>query len=43
MKVAHPEDRLQGCQIFPKKYQNGENIPNDHKKYQMAMKYTKWP
>jgi hypothetical protein len=24
-------------------YQNGENMPNDHKIYQSAMKYTKWP
>jgi hypothetical protein len=24
-------------------YQNGENIPNNHKIYQSALKYTKWP
>jgi hypothetical protein len=24
-------------------YQNGENIPNDHKIYHSAKKYTKWP
>jgi hypothetical protein len=24
-------------------YQNGENISNDHKLYQMAIHYTKWP
>jgi hypothetical protein len=23
-------------------YQNGKNIPNDHKLYQMAIKYSKW-
>jgi hypothetical protein len=34
----------QGCQIFRGTiYQNGENIPNDHKIYQSALKYTKWP
>jgi hypothetical protein len=34
----------QGCQIFlAATYQNGENIPNYHKMYQMATKYTKWP
>jgi hypothetical protein len=26
-----------------KSYQKGKNIPNDHKIYQMTMKYTKWP
>jgi hypothetical protein len=31
----------QDCQIFlGKKYQNGENIPNDRKIYQIAIKYT---
>jgi hypothetical protein len=35
--------RRQGCQIFRGKiYQNGENIPNDHKIYQSAINYTKW-
>jgi hypothetical protein len=30
----------QGCQIFlGSKYQNGENIPNDNKIYQMAINY----
>jgi hypothetical protein len=24
-------------------YQNGKNIPNDHKLYQTAINYTKWP
>jgi hypothetical protein len=24
-------------------YQNGKNIPNDHKLYQNAVSYTKWP
>jgi hypothetical protein len=34
----------QGCQIFlATTYQNGKSIPNNHKKYQMATKYTKWP
>jgi hypothetical protein len=34
----------QGCQIFlGTTYQNGKNIPKDHKIYQMATKYTKWP
>jgi hypothetical protein len=42
----------QGWQIFRgTKYPNGENIPNDHKIYQSAIKYlyqmygkfTKWP
>jgi hypothetical protein len=35
--------RVQGCQICPgATYQNGENIPNDPKTYQMATKNTKW-
>jgi hypothetical protein len=30
----------QGCQIFlGKTYQNGKNLPNDHKIYQMTTKY----
>jgi hypothetical protein len=30
----------QGCQIFlGTTYQNGKNIPNDHKIYQMAINY----
>jgi hypothetical protein len=24
-------------------YKKGENIPNDHNIYRMAIKYTKWP
>jgi hypothetical protein len=33
----------QGCQIFlGATCQSGENIPNDHKIYKMATKYTKW-
>jgi hypothetical protein len=32
----------QGCQIFiATAYQNGKNIPNNQKIYQMAIKYTK--
>jgi hypothetical protein len=32
---------LQGCQIFLGiTYQNGKNIPNYHKIYQMPIKYT---
>jgi gamma-glutamyltranspeptidase len=32
----------QGCQIFlGTTNQNGKNIPNDHKIYQLATKYTK--
>jgi hypothetical protein len=35
---------IQGCQIFRgTTYQNGENLPNDHKIYQMVVKYSKWP
>jgi hypothetical protein len=35
-------NRIQGCQIFlGTKYQNGKNIPNYHKLYQMSMKYNK--
>jgi hypothetical protein len=35
---------IQGCHIFlVTKYQNRENIPNDHKIYQMAIKYFQWP
>jgi hypothetical protein len=35
---------VQGCQIFlGTTYQNGKNIPNGHKIYQMATKYTIWP
>jgi hypothetical protein len=34
----------QGCQTFPgTTYQNGKNVPNEHKIYQMTTKYTKWP
>jgi hypothetical protein len=25
------------------KYQNGKNLPNDHKLYPTAINYTKWP
>jgi hypothetical protein len=33
----------QGCQIFlGTTYQNGENIQNDYKIYQMAIKYFQW-
>jgi hypothetical protein len=36
--------RKQGCQIYlGTKYQNGENIPNCHKIYQVAIKYFPWP
>jgi hypothetical protein len=36
--------REQGCQIFlGPKYQNGENIPEYHKIYRMAIKYFQWP
>jgi hypothetical protein len=36
--------RDQGCQIIlGTKYQNGKNIPNYHKLYQMSMKYNKRP
>jgi hypothetical protein len=34
--------RLHGCQIFLyTKYQNGKNITNYHKRFQMSIKYTK--
>jgi hypothetical protein len=34
----------QGCQIFRGTiYQNGENIPNDHKVHQSSINCTKWP
>jgi hypothetical protein len=34
----------QGCQIFlGTTYQNGKNIPNDHKMYQMDPKCSSWP
>jgi hypothetical protein len=34
---------LKVCQIFlGTTYQNGGNVPNDHKMYQKATKYTKW-
>jgi hypothetical protein len=37
-------NKKQGCQIFRGTiYQNGENIPNDHKINLSAIKYTKWP
>jgi hypothetical protein len=33
----------QGCQIFlGATYQNGKNIPKDHKMYQMDIQYTIW-
>jgi hypothetical protein len=36
-------DAAQGCQIFlGSTYQNGKNIPNDHKIYQMAIQFNKW-
>jgi hypothetical protein len=49
-KYNLPTSRLQGCQIFlGTTYQHGEkytklpqNVPNGHKKYQMAVKYSKW-
>jgi hypothetical protein len=35
---------FQGCQIFlGTTYQNGKNIPKNHKIYQMATEYIKWP
>jgi hypothetical protein len=35
---------VQGCQIFlGTTYQNVKNIPNNHKIFKMATKYTKWP
>jgi hypothetical protein len=35
---------MQGCQIFRGTiYQSGENVPNNHKIYQSATKYNKWP
>jgi hypothetical protein len=34
----------QGCQILlGATYQSGENVPNGHKIYHLAIKYTKWP
>jgi hypothetical protein len=34
---------IQGCQIFlGTKYPNREKLPNDHKIYQMAIKYFQW-
>jgi hypothetical protein len=34
----------QGCQIFlDTNIPNWENITNDHKQYQTAINYTKWP
>jgi cytochrome c len=34
----------QGCQIFlfSKHTKTGKNIPNDHKRFQMAISYAKW-
>jgi hypothetical protein len=29
--------------VLVQTYQNGKNIPNDHKVYQVALKYEKWP
>jgi hypothetical protein len=40
-----PETRQRGCQIFlgpNQTYQNGKNIPNDHKLYKMAIQCKKW-
>jgi hypothetical protein len=35
---------IQGCQIFlSTTYQDGKNIPNNHKIYKKAAKWTKWP
>jgi hypothetical protein len=37
-------DAMLGCQIFlGTTYQNGKNIPNNHKIYKMATKYINWP
>jgi hypothetical protein len=34
----------QGCQIFIGAwYQNRKNVPNEHKTYQMVIKFSKWP
>jgi hypothetical protein len=33
----------QGCHIFlSSRFQNGKNVPNDHKIYKIPTKYTKW-
>jgi hypothetical protein len=38
------ESAAQGCQIFfVQNTKTGENIPNDHTIYQMAIKYFQWP
>jgi hypothetical protein len=34
----------QGCQILlGVGYQDWKNVPNEHKMYQMVMKFPKWP
>jgi cytochrome c len=39
--VTVPQSRVARCFTI-QKYQNGKNIPNDRKLYQMAIKYKKW-
>jgi hypothetical protein len=41
--ISGPVATKQGCQIFlGTTHQNGKNLPNGYKIYQMATKYTKW-
>jgi hypothetical protein len=44
MKINPMATLHQGCQIFlGQTFKIGTNIPNDHKQYQRAINYTKWP
>jgi hypothetical protein len=39
--LKHLSAQQQGCQMFPgATYQNGKNIPNGHKIFQMAIHYA---
>jgi hypothetical protein len=41
---SRESDGYQGCQIFlATTYQNGKNVPNNQKMYQITRKCTKWP
>jgi hypothetical protein len=38
------QNLAQGCQSFVgATYQNGKDVPNDHKIYEIVIKVTKWP
>jgi hypothetical protein len=43
-EVEHGCEQIEENRSKPgETYQDGKNLPNGHKMYQMAIKYTKWP